>query len=213
MISIGQQFVEERQKKGLSISEVARATKIREEFLCAIEKGDYKKLPSSAYAYGFVRNYAKFLGLPVDRSLAIFRREFDDKKTFDVLPRGLSDPKKYNVSKVKFGRSAILIGFLAVLVLGFLLFQYRSALFNPSLKINYPTENATINSLTIEVRGKTDPDTTLTIGNEVVSIDDNGNFKKQITVFPGSTSINFRVENKFGKVTQTERRIIVKPGS
>lgn len=53
-----------RGKKGLSINDAADATKIRMSFISAIERGEYKKLPSGAYIQGFVKNYIEFLGLP-----------------------------------------------------------------------------------------------------------------------------------------------------
>lgn len=106
MILIGVQFQEERKKQNLTLEEVARATKIREEFLSAIERGDYKKLPGASYAYGFVRNYAKFLGLPIEKSLAIFRREFDERKSIEVLPKGLINAGEFSIPKFKIGRSA-----------------------------------------------------------------------------------------------------------
>lgn len=211
MIRIGIQFQEERKNQSLTLEEVARATKIREEFLSAIEKGDHKKLPSPAYAYGFVRNYAKFLGLPVEKSLALFRREFNAEKSIEILPKGLTNPGEFSIPKFKIGRSSFLIGFALIIIVAFLFFQYRSALFNPNLKIENPAENQTINSLTVEVRGETDPNATLSVDNEQIPIDADGNFKKQISVFPGRRTLNFQVENKFGRTTSVKRTINVVP--
>jgi cytoskeletal protein RodZ len=211
MIRIGAAFAEERRRQGYSLEQVAKSTKIREEFLAAIERGDYKKLPSSAYAYGFVRNYAKFLGLPVEKSLAIFRREFDEKKNFEVLPKGLTKDDDFAIPKIRIGRGAVLGGLVLFVIVGFLLFQYRGALLDPGLEIEKPEENETVNSLTIEVQGNTDPSATLTVENEQVPVDGDGNFRKEITVFPGESAISFTSENRFGRKTKVERNIIVKP--
>ena len=213
MITIGQQFADERKAKNLTIAQVSVATKIREDFLRAIERGDYKALPGSSYAYGFVRNYAKFLGLPVERSLALFRREFDENKNPEILPRGFTNPKEYSIHKFKFGRSVIALVAISILILGFILFQYRAAIFNPALKISSPKENATLSSLNIQVSGKTDPDVTLTVNGAQVSVEDNGTFTKQITVFPGTVIIDLRAQNRFGKVSEIKRVVNVKPGS
>ncbi len=45
-MNIGQRLREKRLKKGLTIEDIAKATKIRIGFLQAIENSDYKKLPS-----------------------------------------------------------------------------------------------------------------------------------------------------------------------
>lgn len=213
MIRIGHAFAEERRRKNLTLEEVAKATKIREEFLRAIEKGDFKALPSSAYAYGFVRNYAKFLGLHVERSLALFRREYDEKKNIEVLPRGLANPKEYSPSRFRIGRSLVLISGVFLAIVGFLFFQYRAAIFNPELEVDVPKENQTINSLTVEVSGKTDPNATLTVDSQVVPVGSDGRFKKSITVFPGNATISVKSENKFGRESSISRKITVKPGS
>jgi cytoskeletal protein RodZ len=206
MIRIGVQFQEERRIKNLTIEEVSKATKIRADFLQAIEKGEYKKLPGPSYAYGFVRNYAKFLGLPVEKSLAIFRREFDEKKNIEVLPRGLTQSERV-LPRFKIGRSAVLIGLIFLLITLFLVFQYRSAILNPGLKVDSPKENEAVKNLTIEVSGKTDPNGILMVENEQVTINPDGSFKKTVTLFPGTTAINFQVENKFGRTTTLIRNI------
>ncbi len=211
MKTIGQEFAEERKRQGLTLEEVARDTKIKEEFLRAMEKGDFKALPSSAYAYGFVRNYAKFLGLPVEKSLAIYRREFDEKKNIEVLPRGFSNPREYVPPKFRSVRSVALLVLIFVVVAGFLLFQYRAAIINPGIDIEAPLENQELKSLEVDVRGTTDSASTLTIENMQVPINSDGSFEKKITVFPGDNVITFRVVNKFGRVTIAERKILVRP--
>jgi hypothetical protein len=55
-----------RQKKGATISEVAAATRIKEPYLEALEAGEYQMLPGPAYITGFLRNYARYLGLHPD---------------------------------------------------------------------------------------------------------------------------------------------------
>jgi len=90
MVRLGQRLFDERRKRGLSLDEVAAATKIRGSFLSAIEKGDYTKLPSPSYAQGFVLNYATYLGFQRKETLALFRREFDERKEFKVLPKNIT---------------------------------------------------------------------------------------------------------------------------
>jgi cytoskeletal protein RodZ len=211
MKTIGQEFAEERKNKGLSLEQVAKETKIKEEFLRAIEKGEFKSLPSSAYASGFVRNYAKFLGLPPEKSLAIYRREFDEKKNVDVLPRGFSNPDEYTPPKFRFGRSILLLSGLFIIIAGFLFYQYRAAIFNPDLKVESPIENQVINSLRVDVKGKTDPSATLVINTKEVPINPDGTFTKEITVFPGESVVSVTVENRFGRVSAVERKILVRP--
>jgi len=61
--SVGGRLKATREEKNLSLDEVARATKIRKEFLLAIEEDRLDALPGSVFARGFVRTYADFLGV------------------------------------------------------------------------------------------------------------------------------------------------------
>ncbi len=59
-----------RESRGESLDDVARVTRIGKGYLEAIELGEMHKLPSEAYARGFVRLYATHLGLSGDEAVA-----------------------------------------------------------------------------------------------------------------------------------------------
>jgi len=80
MRTVGQILKEEREKKFYTLLEIEKATKIRKELLEALENGEYQKLPPQTFVQGFIKNYGKFLGLPTEKLLAIFRREFLEAK-------------------------------------------------------------------------------------------------------------------------------------
>lgn len=63
----------EAQKK--SIAQASSDTKIRVPFLESIENGDFNSLPSYLHAYGFVKKYAEYLGLPYDEIKVLFDAE------------------------------------------------------------------------------------------------------------------------------------------
>lgn len=206
MIKAGEKLKEARLEKGISLEKVSKATKIKEEFLELIEKGEYKKLPSASYAQGFVRNYAEFVGLNEEEIMAIFRREFDEDRAYRVLPKGF-ETDEFPVTKLRFGRAFYLSLFLLALFAGFLLYQYRYSFLNPSLTIISPKDMSTVNSSSLRVIGKTDPNSTVYINSDLVSLDSSGNFTKTITVFPGIAVIDVKVVNKFER--QTEKKIQV----
>src|SRR3989344_1732239 len=208
MIKIGAKFKDSRIKKGLTLEEVSSVTKIRKEFLEAIEDGEYKKLPSSAYALGFVRNYADFLGLDENRSIALFKREFDSEKSFEVLPK-FSAGSDISFKKLRVGRNIILFIGILTFIIFFIFFQYREAIFNPMLQVASPKEGETISSQDLQIVGKTDPNSVVYVENQPVSLDSEGNFKKIITVFPGKSIIDIKSVNRFGKQTEVKRHINV----
>ena len=132
-------------RRKVSFDDAARATKIKASFLAAIERGEYYKLPSPAYAKGFVLNYAAFLGISRAEALALFRREFDEKRAYKVLPDSLSKTQSFPRFRIKFKESFLVMGLLILLFVGFLFFQYRSAFFAPNLSLSTPKENTIVN--------------------------------------------------------------------
>ncbi len=66
MKEIGSQLKEAREKKKLSIHDVAIATKINNKIITAIENGDENTLPAKPFLRGFVQTYARYLELNVD---------------------------------------------------------------------------------------------------------------------------------------------------
>jgi len=68
---VGAELRDTRQSLGLGIDDVAASLKIRRVYLEAIEEGRVRDLPAPAYAIGFVRTYARALGL--DEALLVRR--------------------------------------------------------------------------------------------------------------------------------------------
>ena len=127
MKTAGQILKAERLRKKLSIARVAKATKIRPLYLKALENDRYQELPSPTSARGFVRNYADFLGLPLKDILAVFRRDFDEKKVdgrFGGETLRVAAKAKFNWTPklTTIAAAAILIG----LFLAYLVWQYLS---------------------------------------------------------------------------------------
>jgi transcriptional regulator with XRE-family HTH domain len=84
MQTIGERLEEARKKKGISIREAAEATKIRGDYLSRFENNQFDINLTELYVRGFLRTYAQFLRLPVDRIL----------NDYATLGRGESRPRQ-----------------------------------------------------------------------------------------------------------------------
>jgi cytoskeletal protein RodZ len=212
MIKSGEKLQQVRVEKGFSLEDVAKSTKIKTEFLAFIENGEYQKLPSPSYASGFVRNYARFLGLPDEEILALFRREYDENKVYKVLPKGFEEKQNFPLVQFKI-RQAVLISVVALIFfVGYLLFQYRDAFLNPELTITSPKEGA-VTASQIKIVGKTDTNATVYINSDAVVVGSDGSFAKVINVFPGKTTVSVKAVNKFSRETDKILQINVKSGT
>ncbi len=63
MFDIGASLREARTRRGLSLDDVTAGLRIRERYVTALEEERWELMPGEAYAKGFLRMYAEFLGL------------------------------------------------------------------------------------------------------------------------------------------------------
>jgi cytoskeleton protein RodZ len=66
ILSIGQFLRAERQEKNIALEKIAIETRVSVDILRAIEKEDYKRLPAEVYIKGFLRAYARAVGIDGD---------------------------------------------------------------------------------------------------------------------------------------------------
>ncbi|MFZ3209729.1 MAG: RodZ domain-containing protein [Geobacteraceae bacterium] len=67
---LGAYLRETRETRMVTLDEAAQVTRIGKNYLAAIEGGMFDKLPNVAYTKGFLRNYARYLGLSGDEIVA-----------------------------------------------------------------------------------------------------------------------------------------------
>jgi cytoskeleton protein RodZ len=92
--ALGEYLRAVREHKDLSLVQVAEVTRIRRLYLAAIESGDLSPLPSRPFAVGYVRAYAKALGLDGDAAVARFKAEFPDNSDAQLrAPVGVEQEK------------------------------------------------------------------------------------------------------------------------
>lgn len=82
MATIGERLSEARKNFGLDIRSASEATKIRSDFLTALEDNQPERIRlADVYRIGFLRIYAEYLKLDADRLVAEFRTELSFKNT------------------------------------------------------------------------------------------------------------------------------------
>jgi cytoskeletal protein RodZ len=72
MGSFGEKLRRERDLRGISLREIAERTKISVRFLQALEEDRIDVLPGGLFPRAFVKQYALFLGLDVEKTVADF---------------------------------------------------------------------------------------------------------------------------------------------
>ena len=75
MTSVSQILRQTRENKGILLDEVARRTYIKLPYLRAIEEGHFDELPALVFVHGYIRQYAKLLGLNATELVHLFQQE------------------------------------------------------------------------------------------------------------------------------------------
>lgn len=68
-LTLGEKLRQAREERGISISEVADQTRISPLYIESIENDNYKPLPGGIFNKGFVKSYAKYIGLDEHEAL------------------------------------------------------------------------------------------------------------------------------------------------
>jgi hypothetical protein len=89
---IGPALKEARLLQGKSIEEASRDTRIRPEFIDALEGERYESLIGEPYVRGFLRSYSTYLGLDADKVVTVFNRSFGPPRP--TLPEPVPGPKR-----------------------------------------------------------------------------------------------------------------------
>lgn len=83
-MAIGQKLEDARNRKGISIREASESTKIRGDFLSSFEAGNFDINLPEVYLRGFIRVYARFLGIDPESAVADLNLEIGSVKNKSV---------------------------------------------------------------------------------------------------------------------------------
>lgn len=208
-----------REAKGVDLVRVERETKIRERYLSALERGEYRDLPGSVYTRGFLRNYGTYLGLDPEYLIDLYRLETSESAV--ERPRIPAPPKPLATRRSRafvVTPGVIVAAILTLLVGGFVAylgFEFVNFARTPELRITDPAGNVSAHTeLTITVRGVTAPNAVVTVENlpenPTVTADASGAFEVTVTLLPGSNVMRLTARDPVtGRDSEPQERTIV----
>ena len=68
-LTLGEKLRQAREEQGISISEVAENTRISPHYIKSIEEDNYKPLPGGIFNKGFIKSFARYLGVDENEAL------------------------------------------------------------------------------------------------------------------------------------------------
>ncbi len=135
MFEIGSTLREARRRQGLELAEVARETLIRERYLAALEEERFELMPARAYAKGFLRVYADFLGLDAQLFVDEFNARFPETPLSELVP-----PREMRTHTWGHRIPAAVAGTVAVALLGLLAWRFGGT--HPAPPVSAPPQRA-----------------------------------------------------------------------
>jgi len=147
-LTLGEKLRQAREERGISISEVAEQTRISPLYLESIEKDEYKILPGGIFNKGFVKSYAKYVGVDENEALQDYAKMMSVAETADPIdeyrsyrPEVLTDDR----SSSSMLPTIIFAGIILALMTGGILFvvnyiQNQQA--EPQANISAPPTNS-----------------------------------------------------------------------
>jgi cytoskeletal protein RodZ len=130
MASVAEQLRDAREKRKLTVYDVAAATKIRTDHVRALEEGNYRVFAAAVYIKGFVRSYANLLKLDTPRVMADLDAELSATKEFSELSSlagsspGMVDAAMLWLSKLNWQLVIVVLAGVLILALG--IWGYRA---------------------------------------------------------------------------------------
>ena len=128
---IGRTLRKARTDRGIELSEVERATKIRLKFLEAMEADRWDDLPAPAYARGFLEIYARYLDLDREALLEEYSEQVEGERSgHEPIPESVIKPGTLRQRHRPSGRAGsikwgpvgkVAAGLVAVVVVGLII--------------------------------------------------------------------------------------------
>lgn len=205
MKSVGLVIKEARTKKKLSKDALEAKTKIKSEYIEALENELWEKLPEYPVVVGFVKSIAAVLSLDESHALALLRRDYPPK-VLPVNPKPDVDRKFTWDPRLTF-ITAVFVVSLGILT--YLSFQYIHFTNPPELAVETPIEGQVITEKKVAVKGKTDPEATVTVNNQPTLVGDDGAFTAEIEIAEATDGILITAKSRSGKETKIMRKIRV----
>ncbi len=201
-LTLGEKLRKLRSDLRLSLTDVAKATKIQAKYLEYLENGQYDKLPADVYVRGFLRSYARYFNLEENAFIRLYERERNIRANLGHEESRSNDPKRFDISSVVITPRSVVMVLIVLSVSSAFIYLYRefqSFAAAPRLVILEPQSGAQIETSDVTVKGKTDKGVRLSINDQPVFVGSEGEFSEKLILQPGLNSITVVAINRFDK--------------
>lgn len=189
--------------KGMSVEKLAQITGISERFLEDLLEEKFDKLPSYPYVRGYLIKIGNILNLDGEKLWQDYI-----KYNQSIKSSGRKDRLPFNRFTISLVNKKIISVVAIVLFLGgYMGFKLIDFFKTPKLNLENVADAMTVQTKEFKIKGKVDFKNNLTLNNEEVYSDKEGNFEKDILLQPGFNTLTFKIKKFLGKEFVVEKRI------
>jgi len=208
--SIGEILKQERERHRLSLSDLAKRTRIREDYLLSLENNDFDKLPAAIFVKGYIRSYGQVFGFDHRPLQALLRRDYKESARGKLVPREFIKPVlKRRFVWTQATMTAIVLSVIFLTFVSYVLFSWINLQKPPELTVLQPQDDQLVSSQVI-IEGKTLPDAMISVNSQPVALQIDGSFKTEILLpRDGINTITIEASDRRGKVRTIQRTVKV----
>ena len=142
---IGEVLRDERRRRQVELSDFAQRTRIRHEYLEALENNQFEQLPAATFVKGYIKTYAREFGFDHQPLVALLRRDYKESAKGKLVPREFIKPvlKKQRTSSQVTVVMVVLAAVFLTLI-GYVGVQWYNLQKPPSLALNSPEDRAVV---------------------------------------------------------------------
>ncbi|MBI2263429.1 helix-turn-helix domain-containing protein [Candidatus Berkelbacteria bacterium] len=207
-------LVKLRQRRSFSLADLEEKSRVKKEYLLALEESRFNDLPGEVYAFSFLKAYLAVFEVPSAPYLNLLRTELcwlAKQSSREVALRPPSRVKEPFFTLTPKTLSIGLIVFFVVGVLGYIWWGVKDFANPPPLFVQLPTENKT-NASEILLAGQTASFANLFINQQPVPVAQDGRFEQKIKLAAGLNTIEVVATNRLNKETKKVIQVLAEIG-
>jgi cytoskeletal protein RodZ len=211
MLTPGEILRKRRQTLKKTLSQVSLETKIQEKYLKLLESEEYTEFDSNVFISGFIKIYSEYLGLDVDKMLALYRRS--DKALKDTPTKtSRKVVKRIDIKKIITPVSTVVVIILVSIILFAINIanKYNEIQRKPTIEIEFPENNYETDQENITLKGTTEKENSVEVNSDKITTNSDGEFEYEIQLKMGEniieiTAINTETDVVTVKTIRVER--------
>lgn len=194
----------------MKLPEMAKRTRIRQEYLSALEANQFDQLPAATFVKGYIKTYGQLFGFDYRPLLAMLRRDYRESARGTLVPRDFLKPvlrRRQLWTPITLIVIVLAGSFLSLAsYVGFQWYQIQKP---PSLEIVEPTQNQVVGPQVI-VSGQTEQEALVSVNSQPVALQPDGTFQTQLLMpRDGLNTITIEAKDRRGKSNIQQRTVRV----